>query len=163
MYMKRETVPIEVLINTEEWKAKRLPILLLVLISLGLLAGLVFLGKAYTPGSDRVLTWGEWQLLLARRAYSLELGGLQKDMDVLVQLAAQPPDPVKAQIACEQISSRTNTGLASLALQRDAVGAAAQSVQQWAMGSLSKDEVLVSLNAAVQSLTLAAGNMQEGP
>lgn len=154
-------MPIEVLINTEEWKAKRLPILLLVLISLGVLVGLVFLGKAYTPQNDRVLTWGEWQLLLARRAYSLELGELQKDVDVLAQLAAQPPDPVKAQIACEQVSSRTSTGLASLALQRDLVGAAALAVEQWAMGSLSKDEALVSLNNAVQNLTLTAGNVQE--
>ncbi len=154
---------IEAYINTEEWRAKCLPILLLALNSLGLLVDLVFLGKAYTPQNDRVLTWGEGQLLLACHTYVRELRELQKDLDVLVQLTSQPLDPVKAQIACEQISAHTGLGLASLELQREAGGGAALDARQRVGGSLSKDEAFLVLNIAVENLNLTTRNIEEEP
>jgi hypothetical protein len=47
---------------------------LIALAAILLLAGLGWLGYAYTPAGDKPLTWTEWQVLKARSAYLDELG-----------------------------------------------------------------------------------------
>ncbi len=145
-------MPIDVYINTDEWKARRYPLILLMILIIAALVGLVFLGKALTPDGAKVLTWSEWQVLLARRAYDRELARLMKNAAELVDLVNNPVDPVRAQIVCSRISAHTVDGEMSLIQVRAQIAAAAGTVQQWAVGALPRDDALVAVDIAVQAL-----------
>jgi hypothetical protein len=136
----------------EKWKAGRYQVVLWTVLVLGLLAGLIFLGKALTPEGGKVLTWPEWQILLADRAYEKELSLLRQDAEILAGLVNQSPDPVRAQVICTKISAQTLEGETALAIPRDAISTAADAVQQWAVGAITRDEALSSLDTAIQSI-----------
>ncbi len=145
-------MPIDVYINTDEWKARRYPLILLMLLIAATLVGFVLLGRALTPEGGKVLTWSEWQVLLARRAYDREITRLEKDAAELVDLVNRPADPVLAQIVCSRISAHTVDGEVSLTQVRAKIAAAAGTVQQWAVGALSRDDALVAVDTTVQAL-----------
>lgn len=148
-------MPFDVLVDTEKWKAGRYQIILWILMVLGLLVGLVFLGKSLTPEGYKVLTWPEWQICLAHQVYEKELRTLQNDVDILVELVNQAPDPVRAQIVCDKISGQVNEGQPALSISRQAIALAAGSVEQWSVGTISKDEALTALQAAINSVDSA--------
>ena len=156
-------MPIDVYINTDEWKARRYPLILLVLLIAATLVGLVYLGRALTPEGGKVLTWSEWQVLLARRAYDRELAELEKDVAELVELVNRPADPVRAQIVCGRISAHTDEGEVSLVQVRAQIAAAAETVQQWAVGALSRDDALIAVDAAVQALRQLSNTIEDAP
>lgn len=154
-------MPIDVLVDTEKWKAGRYQIIFWVLMVLGLLAGLIFLGRSLTPEGNKVLTWPEWQICLAQKAYQKELGMLQKDVEVLVEIVNQPPDPVRAQIVCDKISEQLIEGQPALAMSRTALAQAAVSVEQWSVGAISRGEALTALQAAIYSIDSARAGEAE--
>ena len=86
---------------------------LIALAAILLLAGLGWLGYAYTPAGDKPLTWSDWQVLKARSAYLDELGKLQAAADTLAALLNAQPDPVRAQLASESIQRLTSEGYLS--------------------------------------------------
>jgi hypothetical protein len=156
-------MPIDVYVDTEKWKAGRYPILLWILLVLGLLAGLIFLGKSLTPEGNKILSWPEWQILLAHRAYEKELAQFQQDIGILADLVNQPPDPVRAQVVCDKISAQTQDGQPALAVPREALSNASNAIEQWAVGAATQDDALTALQAAIQAIKVASSPSQVSP
>ncbi len=123
-----------------------------------LLVGLAFLGRAFTPDSDasasHLLTWQDWRLLKAERAYQHELETLRADADQLSQALNGQPNPVTVQLLAESILHHTGTmdGDPALEAARAALGQAAQDVRDWASGILDRDTALASLQKAIELL-----------
>ncbi|MRR32018.1 hypothetical protein EG834_17190 [bacterium] len=156
-------MPIDITVNVDELKARRYPLILLSVLILCVLAGFVFLGRSLTPAGEKLLTWSEWQIFQARRAYNNELQGLRRDVEELAALVNEPADPVRAQIVCKRIISHTLDGQASLAYCRESVADAAAAVEQWAVGVESLDHALTALEFAVQVLEQLEPDMQGTP
>ena len=117
-----------------------------------LLAGLGWLGYAYTPAGDKPLTWNEWQVLKARSAYLDELGELQAAAGTLADLLNAQPDPVRAQLAAESIRRLASEGQPALAYQREKLALAAQAVSDWAVGAVDRETARQALDEAIQAL-----------
>jgi hypothetical protein len=156
-------MPIDILLDAEKWKAGRYALIFWVLLVLGLLAGLVFLGRSLTPAGDRVLSWSEWKILLAHRAYAKELAQLQQDVQVLSGLVSQSPDPVRAQVVCDRILAQAQAGEPALAVSREALSSASSAVEQWAIGAATHDEALTALQAAIQAIQAASAPSEVFP
>jgi hypothetical protein len=156
-------VPIDVYVDTDQIRARQYLLILWIVLVLGLLSGMIFLGKSVTPQGGKVLTWSEWQILLAHRSYEKELVQLQQDAEILAELVKQSPDPVRAQFICDRITTHTLDGQAALTVQRSALAEAADAVQQWAVGATIRDEALLSLDAAIQSLQQLSPRPQVSP
>jgi len=126
---------------------------LIALAAILLLAGLGWLGYAYTPAGDKPLTWTEWQVLKARSAYLKELGELQAAADTLAALLNAQPDPVRAQLASESIQRLASEGQPALQYQREKLALAAQAVSDWAVGAIDRETALNALDEAIQALS----------
>jgi hypothetical protein len=118
-----------------------------------LLAGLGWLGYAYTPAGDKPLTWSEWQVLKARSAYLDELGKLQAAADTLAALLNALPDPVRAQLAAESIQRLASEGQPALQYQREKLALAAQAISDWAVGALDRETARQALEEANLALS----------
>jgi hypothetical protein len=125
---------------------------IIALVFLLLLAGAGWLGSAYTPAGDQPLTWSEWQVLKARRAYLRELAELRAAAESLTALLNNRPDPVRAQLAAENIQRLTGKGLPALAYQRGKLTLASQAVSDWAVGAIDHETALQALDQAIQAL-----------
>jgi hypothetical protein len=119
-----------------------------------LLAGIGWLGSVYTPEGDQPLTWSEWQVLKARRAYLKELAELRVAVESLTALLNDRPDPVRAQLAAENIQRLTDKGLPALIYQRGKLALAAQAVSDWAVGAIDHATALQTLDQAIKALSL---------
>ncbi len=138
----------------------------LVLIALLALAGLALLGRSYTFG-ERVLSWTDWRVQQAGHAYRAELGGLQQDAEILIELLnGRVPDPVRAQIVADQIVTRHGDplryatragGQPALARHRDLLMRAAAAVEDWAVGATPRE----AAQQAVDELMAALGEADE--
>lgn len=126
-----------------------LPALLLVLFGLGTL------GYFSTPPGDRLLTWTEWRVLQARRAYRAELHLLRQHAETLSALLGESPDVVRAQLAVEQVARDTADGQDALADEREALYQAALWVRDWAAGAAEKPDAETALAQAVLLLEAA--------
>jgi hypothetical protein len=126
-----------------------LPLTLLVL------AGLGALGRIVTPPGEKLLTWSEWQVLQARQAYRRELIVLHQDVETLADLLSAGPDPVRAQLAVEQVLVHTQQGQEMLVTQREAVTLAATALRDWAIGADDRQTAVTALDQAIQSLEQA--------
>jgi len=118
-----------------------------------LLAGVGWLGSAYTPAGDQPLSWSEWQVMKARRAYLKELAELQAAAESLAALLNDRPDPVRAQLAAENIQRLTGKGLPALVYQRGKLALAAQAVSDWAVGAIDHATALQALDQVIQALS----------
>jgi len=118
-----------------------------------LLAVLGWLGSAYTPARDQPLTWSEWQVMKARRAYLSELAELRAAAESLTALLNNRPDPVRVQLVAENIQRLTDKGLPALAYQRAKLTLASQAVYDWAVGAIDHDSARQALDQAVQALS----------
>ncbi len=105
-------------------------------IGLALLLGLMFLGRAFTPEGNRLLTWQEWQVRKLQQAYRAERLRLLEDANRLAELLSSEPDPARAQIAWVLGVRRDlqNGRVEALADERQRVADAAQAVLDWASG-----------------------------
>ena len=113
-----------------------------------------WLGSAYTPAGEKPLTWSEWQVMKARRAYLKELAELQVAAESLTILLNNRPDPVRAQLVAENIQRLTGKGLPALVYQRGKLAFAAQAVSDWAVGAIDHQTALKALDQAIQVLSL---------
>jgi hypothetical protein len=145
--------------NTRNWMQRmelnlsdyRWPLVALAVILL--LAGLGWLGYAYTPAGDKPLTWSEWQVLKARSAYLDELGKLQAAADTLAALLNAQPDPVRAQLAAESILRLASEGQPALQYQREKLTLAAQAISDWAVGALDRETARQALEESIRVLS----------
>jgi|GEM_PF-545307 len=126
---------------------------LIALAAILLLAGLGWLGYAYTPAGDQPLTWAEWQVLKARSAYLAEMAELQAAADTLAALLNAQPDPVRAQLAAGSIQRLTGEGQPALDYQREKLALAAQAVSDWAVGAVERETARQALDEAIQALS----------
>lgn len=136
---------------------------LIALAVLTLLAGLGWIGYAYTPENDGVLTWAEWQVFKARRAYRQELGALQAAGDTLAALLDARPDPVRAQLEAARIQRLAAQGQPSLAYPREKLSVAAQSVSDWATGAIERETARAALDEALHALAPAPETAATSP
>jgi len=121
------------------------------------LIGLAAIGALVTPlntdGSPKLISWQDWRLLQAERAYHAELVVLQDDALQLATLLEARPSLVAAQILAERIARHTKSGDAALVTARETLLSAALNVRDWAAGTLDRD-------MAVQSVEDAFGFLQ---
>lgn len=134
--------------NPTLWQAAVIVVVVLALIGLGAL------GSRVTPltadGAPKIMSWSDWRLLQAEKAYYAELEILQSDANQLALMLEARPSPVAAQMLAERIARHTADGDPSLAPAREALMTAALNVRDWAAGVLDRD-------AAVHSLEIAFG------
>lgn len=136
---------------SKKWNlAAWLPALLLIL------AGLGTLGYFTTPAGDQVLTWNEWRVLQARRAYAAELTLMRQDSETLAALLEGSPDVVRAQLVVEQVARDTADGQEALASEREALYQAALLVRDWAAGAVDRVEAETALLQTIQLLDEAS-------
>jgi hypothetical protein len=128
------------------WRTTAIAMLILVLIGLGAI------GARVTPvtadNSPKLLSWQDWRLLQAERAYHAELSVLQEDAVQLANMLEERPSPVAAQILAERIAKHAETGDASLAAARETLLAAALNVRDWSAGTLDRDTAVQSVEGA---------------
>jgi len=121
------------------------------------LIGLAAIGARVTPlnsdGSPKFISWQDWRLLQAERAYHAELGVLQEDVLQLATMLEARPSPVAAQILAERIARHTKSGDAALVTARETLLSAALNVRDWAAGTLDR-------SVAVQSVEDVFGLLQ---
>ena len=141
-----------------DWNSKdstwRLAVAIVTILAL---IGLAAIGSRVTPltvdGSPKLLSWQDWRLFQAERAYHTELVVLQEDIAQLASMLNTRSSPVAAQILAERIAKHTKAGDISLVAAREKVMTAALNVRDWAAGTLDRD-------AAVQSVLDAKALLQ---
>jgi hypothetical protein len=120
------------------------------------LIGLAAIGAHVTPlntdGSPKLISWQDWRLLQAERAYHAELVVLQDDTLQLAALLEARPSPVAAQILAERIAKHTKSGDAALVTARETLLSAALNVRDWAAGTLDRDTAVQSVQAVFELL-----------
>ncbi len=120
-----------------------------------------FLGKSFTPATNTILSWSEWQIVKVEKEYNKQLSTDQQYAESLSKLLNAAPDPVRAQIVTDQVVQGTSTGLDALERQRQGLQAAATAVRQWAIGAGTMDEAQAALNNAIQLLKAAEISHQQ--
>ena len=132
---------------------------LLASLALAIILGLVgsHFTTTNTEGAPEILSWNEWKILIAERAYRAELLRLQQEADLLVASLNRLPDPVRAQLAAERITRQYTNGEPALKYQREAVTEAAVAVQDWAAGVLPRDQAAAAVNEATRALKALGG------
>ncbi len=137
--------------------ALRIAVIVIVAIVVGTL--LALLGRGYTF-DEKVLSWTDWRVLQAEQTYRAELGHLQQDVEALVELVnLEMAEPVRGQLAAEQIAQRWSRGESALAVQREALTQAAQAVRDWSIGAVPRETALAAVEAAVARITEARDNV----
>ena len=120
-----------------------------------------FVGENYTAvskeGRPQALSWGEWRIYQEERAYQEELNDLRSEADLLVGMLNSSPDPVRAQITADRITSQYDEGQDALAIQREYLIAAAQAVSSWSAGAVDLAAAQAAVQEAVKLLTPAQG------
>lgn len=125
-------------------------------VTVALLLGLLFLGRAITPGGNRLLTWQEWQVRKLQQAYRAERLRLIEDTNRLAELLAGKPDPARAQVTVQEVRRHlAQGGVESLADERQKVADAAQAALDWASG-------IGDYNAAVEAVQKAVEALDDG-
>lgn len=117
------------------------------------LALLIWVGSVFTPEGEKTLTWTEWQVSKAKRAYQQELGELQMEASSLANLLNASPDPVRAQIVSERIQRLAVAGQPSLQYQREKLALGAKAVSDWAVGAGDRETAVQAVNVAIQALS----------
>ncbi len=122
---------------------------------IGALVGMSQIGQDVTPldsGVPRLLSWSDWRLLQAQRAYTEELSILRTDAMQLAQALEQKPNPVTTQFLIERIAQHIKEGDPSLTSARLALENAALNVRDWSTGTLDRDTAILSVQDALTLL-----------
>ena len=127
-----------------------------ILLVIVLLFGLGAIGKPVTPylsdGTARVMTWQDWHIIKAEKAYVIEIESLRGDADALIATLDANPDPVRTQLLVDEILRNTSDGVDALGMARLALAEAALSVRDWSTGILDRDSAVAALQIAVTLL-----------
>ena len=128
-------------------------ILVVVLLGLGCLGWAVT--RTGADGTAQVLTWSDYQLGKAEKAYIAERQTLRDDTNTLTALLSQNklPSPVAVQVAANRILDHASSGVAELADARAALGEAALTVRDWAVGTADKNTAIQAVQTAVSLLS----------
>lgn len=122
-------------------------------VALVVMLALMFLGRAFTPEGNRLLTWQEWQVRKLRQAYQAERLILLEDVNRLADLLAGNPDPARAQVAVQGIRRHLAEGrVEALAHARRKVADAAQAVLDWASGVGGYNAAAEAVQGALEAL-----------
>ncbi len=122
-------------------------------LGLALLLGLMFLGRAFTPEGNRLLTWQEWQVRKLQQAYRAERLQLLEDANRLAELLSEAPDPARAQVVVQGVRRDLAGGkVEALANARKKVTEAAQAVLDWASGIGDYNAAVEAVQAALEAL-----------
>ena len=134
------------------WREVLVAVILVTLVALGVLGWGV--SKTDANGQAQILTWTDYQISKAEKAYLAELAVLRTDTDELAQLLAQTPEPSPAavQIKVNQVLADTVSGTPELAAARADLAATAGTVRDWSIGSVEKDQAILSIQALTQLL-----------
>jgi hypothetical protein len=135
-----------------ELDLSRYRLLLVLLAAILLLSSIGWLGHAYLPSGDKLLSRTEWQVLKADLAYRKELSRLQDAAGDLAALLNDRPDPVRAQLTHESIQRLTRQGQPALGYSREKLAAAAQAISDWAVGAIEREVASQVLEEALQLL-----------
>ncbi|MEW6505240.1 MAG: hypothetical protein AB1457_14860 [Chloroflexota bacterium] len=118
------------------------------------------LGWMFTPEGGKVLTYSEWQIRKAERAYHQELQKLQTTCEEMAALLEKPLDPLRVQVAADRIlNDLAKGGQAVLQPQRDAVGVAATALRNWAMGDSRERAVEAVAEASRKVAEVSSGSL----
>ncbi len=143
----------EIEIDAREFSVVATIVAVIALILLGVL------GWLFTP-EGKVLTYSEWQIRKAERAYRQELRQLQKTCEEMTALLDKPLDPLRVQVAADRIlNEMAKGGQAVLQPQREAVAAAAQALRNWAMGDNRERAVEAVAEASRRVAEVSGGSL----
>jgi hypothetical protein len=135
---------------------RRLFYALITVLIVATVAGLAALGRPYTPDPPRVIGWVDWTTRKTEEQYREELAELRQDLSELTQiLQDQRPDPVQAEMAASRIAQDHIDGLGLLTRQREAVVIAAEAVRDWAVGYLTYEDAVATVNEAISIVGVA--------
>lgn len=141
----------EIEIDAREFSVVAAIVAVIALILLGVL------GWLFTPEGGKILTYAEWQIHKAERAYRQELRELQKACEEMAALLDRPLDPLRVQVAADRIlNEMAKGGQAVLQPQREAVVFAAQALRNWAMGD-SRERAVEAVAEASQKVAEVSG------
>jgi hypothetical protein len=145
---------LEIEIDAREFSVVAAVVAVIALILLGVL------GWLFTPEGGKVLTYAEWQIHKAERAYRQELRDLQKTCEEMAALLDKPLDPLRVQVAADRIlNEMAKGGQAVLQPQREAVAAAAQALRNWAMGDSRERAVEAVAEASRRVAEVSGGSL----
>ena len=135
------------------WREMAAAILVVLLLCLGWLGWTVTHVEA--DGSAQVLTWTDYQLGKAEKAYQVERETLRGDADTLTGLLSKStsPSPVAVQVTANRILEHTSAGVSELTDARAALGTAAIVVRDWAVGTADKNAALQAVQSAISLLS----------
>ncbi len=126
-------------------------VVLLVLVGLGWIGSSVSTTGA--DGRAAVLTWTEYRVSQAEKAYRTEREQLRSAVDGLAQLLDKNASPVEAQIHTTRIEDSLGDGLPELADARAAVQFAAQAVRDCSLGKIPPADAADAIDYAASLLT----------
>uniref|UniRef100_A0A7C4L212 Uncharacterized protein n=1 Tax=Bellilinea caldifistulae TaxID=360411 RepID=A0A7C4L212_9CHLR len=144
----------EIEIDAREFSVVAAIVAVIALILLGVL------GWLFTPEGGKILTYSEWQIHKAERAYRQELRELQKTCEEMAALLDRPLDPLRVQVAADRIlNEMAKGGQAVLQPQREAVVFAAQALRNWAMGDSRERAVEAVAEASRKVAEVSGGSL----
>lgn len=118
--------------------------------------GLASFGQRVTPvdamGQPKVISWSDWRMFQARKAYSAEIAVLRSDAQEIAVMLETYPDPVAAQVLKARVKRHTATGVSELTVQRAALNDAALALESWSMGLLDRESAIATLQTAAEFL-----------
>lgn len=134
------------------WREMAVAILVVLLLGLGWLGWSVT--RVGADGSAQVLTWADYQLGKAEKAYQAERETLRGDADLLTGLLSQSnaPSPVAVQVTANRILEHASAGVSELSDARLALGNAAIVVRDWAVGTADKNTAVQAVQSAISLL-----------
>jgi len=120
------------------------------------LAGLGWLGHGVTQtgpdGRAAVMSWTDYRVIQAEKAYLAERAELRSAMEDIAQLLNQDASPVEAQIHLARIEKSLGAGLPELAEARAAVLQAADALRAFSLGKLSRAQAAGAIKHAAELL-----------
>jgi hypothetical protein len=152
--LKGDFVEIELSLGKNSyWREMAAAILVVSLFGLGWLGWIVT--RAGTEGHAQVLTWADYQLGKAEKAYQTERETLRDDANTLTGLLSQPtsPSPVAVQVTANRILEHTSNGVTELTDARTTLGSAAIAVRDWAVGTVDKNAAIQAVQSAISLLS----------
>ena len=135
------------------WREAAIALSLATLILLGCLGWVVT--QVAQDGNGQILTWSDYQLGKAERAYQNERAILRTDADTHIGFLAENSlsNPVAVQVVVNRIRDHTSTGVNELTGTRTSLSDAALTVRDWSIGTIGKNTAIQAVQNAVSLLS----------
>lgn len=120
------------------------------------IAGLGWLGYGVTrvgpDGRAAVMTWTDYRVIQAEKAYLAERAELRSAVEEIAQLLNKNASPVEAQIHLARIEKSIGDGLPELAEARVAVLQASDAARACSLGKIPPEEAAGAIHYAAELL-----------